>query len=80
VENYTVKDGLAGNIVYCVAQDKEGGLWFGTSGGLSHFDGTRWQNYTKQDGLLDNSVYAIVPTGNNQVWVGTRSGVVLLTK
>jgi ligand-binding sensor domain-containing protein len=79
-ENFTTKHGLAGNIVYSVAQDKQGGLWFGTSGGLSHFDGQRWQNYTKQDGLLDNSVYAIVPAGNNQIWVGTRSGVVLLTK
>jgi ligand-binding sensor domain-containing protein len=78
--NYTTQDGLAGNIVYSAAQDKDGGLWFGTNGGLSHFDGKNWQTYTSQDGLLENNAYAIVPAGDGQVWVGTRSGVVLLSK
>jgi len=78
--NYTTLDGLAGNIVYSAAQDKNGGLWFGTNGGLSHFDGKNWQTYTVQDGLLENNAYAIVPTGDGRVWVGTRSGVVLLSK
>lgn len=77
--NYTTKDGLAGNIVYSVAQDENGGMWFGTNAGLSHFDGKEWQIFTKSDGLLDNNIYAIAPQGKNQVWVGSRAGVVLLS-
>lgn len=79
-KNYTVKDGLAGNIVYSVAQDEQGGLWFGTNGGLSHYDGKNWYGYTSADGLLDNNIYAIQPAANGKLWVGTRSGVMLLGK
>jgi ligand-binding sensor domain-containing protein len=77
--SYTTKDGLAGNIVYSVAQDENGGMWFGTNAGLSYFDGKEWQIFTQSDGLLDNNIYAIAPQGKNQVWVGSRSGVVLLS-
>ncbi|WP_455199315.1 ligand-binding sensor domain-containing protein [Kaarinaea lacus] len=78
--NYTVKNGLAGNIVYSVAQDEMGGLWFGTNGGLSHFDGTSWTGYTRTEGLLDNNIYAIQPAPGGKIWVGARSGVMLLGK
>jgi ligand-binding sensor domain-containing protein len=78
--NYTTQDGLAGNIVYSVAQDDNGDLWFGTNKGLSHYDGKSWETITVAHGLLDNSIYAIVSVGNNQVWVGSRNGVALLSK
>lgn len=77
-QNYTTKDGLAGNIVYSVAQDEKGGMWFGTNAGLSYFDGKDWHSFTRSNGLLDNNIYAVTPVGSNQVWVGSRSGVVLL--
>jgi ligand-binding sensor domain-containing protein len=79
-KNYTTQDGLAGNIVYSVAQDMDGGLWFGTNGGLTYFDGSNWHVFTKSDGLLDNNIYAIAPAGGGQIWVGSRSGVVVLAK
>ncbi len=77
-ENYSTQNGLAGNIVYSVAQDEQGGMWFGTNAGLSHFNGKDWHTFTRSDGLLDNNVYAVTPAGQGQVWVGSRSGVVLL--
>ncbi|WP_455209163.1 ligand-binding sensor domain-containing protein [Kaarinaea lacus] len=79
-KNYTKQDGLAGNIVYSVAQDSNGDLWFGTNEGLSHYDGKTWETVTRAHGMLDNSVYAIVSTGNNQIWVGTRNGVAIIAK
>ncbi|WP_421878061.1 two-component regulator propeller domain-containing protein [Marinoscillum sp.] len=42
---YTTRDGLASNTVYAVAQDNLGYIWFGTSRGLSRFDGQRFVNY-----------------------------------
>jgi len=36
---YTTADGLAGNLVFCIAQDKVGNMWFGTwYGGVSKLD------------------------------------------
>ena len=71
--NFTVKDGLAGNIVYSVARDPSGALWFGTNKGVSRYDGKSFRNFTRQDGLLDDNVYAIAIAGD--VWVGTKHGV-----
>lgn len=76
--NYSVRDGLAGNVVYSVAQDAGGNMWFGTDGGLSYFDGKTWRVFTQADGLLDNNIYAIMPEADGQLWIGSRSGVVLL--
>ena len=73
--NYTSSDGLAGNIVYSIAQDNNGMLWFGTNNGLSRYDGKSWITYDTHTGLLDNNVYAIAPTPSGELWVGTKNGV-----
>jgi len=76
--NYTVAEGLAGNIVYTIAQGPDGVYWFGTNNGLSRFDGQSWKTYGVHDGLFGADVYAIVVTPDNHVWAGTRDGVVRL--
>jgi len=77
-ENFTTEDGLAGNIVYAIAQSADGAYWFGTNNGLSRFDGRNWNNYGVEDGLHGPDVYAITATSANDVWAGTRNGVVRL--
>jgi ligand-binding sensor domain-containing protein len=73
--NYTVRDGLAGNIVYSIAQDRQGHLWFGTNRGVSRFDGKTFTNLGVAEGLLDHHVYALAAAPNGDLWVGTRKGV-----
>jgi ligand-binding sensor domain-containing protein len=73
--NMTTKDGLAGNIVYSIAQHKDGAFWFGTNQGVSRWDGKRWQNFGRPQGLLDDNVYALAITPQGEVWAGTRKGV-----
>jgi ligand-binding sensor domain-containing protein len=73
--NYSTMDGLAGNIVYSIAQDQSGIIWFGTNNGLSRYDGKSWINYDTHIGLLDNNVYAIACTPSGELWVGTKNGV-----
>lgn len=73
--NLTQKQGLAGNIVYSMAQDRSGTLWFGTNRGLSRWDGKAFTNYGVAEGLLDQNVYAVAVAPDGDVWVGTRKGV-----
>ena len=73
--NFMEKDGLAGNIVYSVAQSSDGIYWFGTNKGLSRFDGDNWDNWNIHNGLPANDVYAIAATPEGEIWVGTRGGV-----
>ena len=69
------KDGLAGNIVYSIAQDTAGAFWFGTNKGLSRYDGKTFHNWNIHDGLPSNDVYTITITPGGDVWIGTRGGV-----
>ncbi len=73
--NYTMKDGLAGNIVYSVLEDNDGVMWFGTNRGLSRYDGNTWVTYNHINGLLEDNVYAIATTAKGEIWVGTKLGV-----
>ncbi len=73
--NYNSKDGLAGNIVYSIAEADDGSMWFGTNKGLSRFDGEHWYSYGRKDGLLSEHVYTVAVLPDSEVWVGTRGGV-----
>jgi hypothetical protein len=67
--NYDSKDGLAGSVVYCIAEDKEGFLWFGTETGLSRFDGTHFHNFSTADGLPDDEVLHLFADSRGRVWI-----------
>jgi len=73
--NLTEADGLAGNIVYSIAQTPDGALWFGTHRGISRYDGRSWQTIRRSEGLLENNVYTLAVTPNGDVWAGTLGGV-----
>ncbi len=74
--NFSVRDGLAGDIVFAIAESGDGALWFGTDRGLSRYDGSRWQRFGVDEGLPAPSVYAVAVAPNGEVWAGTRGGVV----
>ena len=60
IHTYTVADGLIGPVVPVIFQDSRGILWFGSDrGGVSRFDGARFESYI---GSLDTSENA--PTSN----------------
>jgi ligand-binding sensor domain-containing protein len=60
------RDGLAGNIVYSMAQDELGVFWFGTNKGCPDYDGKTWRTIGSKDGLLDENVYAMAVTPGAQ--------------
>ncbi|MEQ1526650.1 MAG: two-component regulator propeller domain-containing protein [Gallionella sp.] len=78
--NYTTREGLAGDIVYSIAQETSGVLWFGTNNGLSRYDGKNWQTYDTKAGLLANNVYALTIAPNGEIWAGTQRGVTHIGK
>ncbi|MFQ5598817.1 MAG: two-component regulator propeller domain-containing protein, partial [Nitrospiria bacterium] len=65
------------NYVFSMAIDRSDTKWFGTwGGGVSRFDGERWENFTTEDGLAGNIVYAVtVDPHDGAIWFGTNHGV-----
>jgi ligand-binding sensor domain-containing protein len=78
--NLTTTEGLAGDIVYSIAEQADGVLWFCTNKGVSRYDGKAWTNFGKREGLLEEHVYAVAIAPNGDVWAGTKRGVARIGK
>ncbi|MEP7265769.1 MAG: two-component regulator propeller domain-containing protein, partial [Bacteroidota bacterium] len=72
--NYTIKEGLPSQVVYCIHQDSEGYLWFGTDAGLCRFDGRTFENYSMDEGLSDNEILRIFEDSRHRLWFFTLNG------
>ncbi|MEO9869196.1 sensor histidine kinase [Ekhidna sp.] len=72
--NYTVDDGLPSNMVYGVAQDDRGFMWFGTDSGLSRYDGYEFTNYSLEDGLPDTEILNFFKDSEDRIWFYTLNG------
>ena len=67
--HYTTANGLAGSMLYCITQDKDGFIWVGTEAGVSRFDGAHFRNFTTKDGLPDLEVLQIFGDSKGRVWM-----------
>ena len=72
--SYTIKNGLPSNTVYCVVQDDQGFIWFGTEAGLSRFDGVEFKNYGLQEGLPDMDILNFHKDSQGRIWFYTFNG------
>jgi ligand-binding sensor domain-containing protein len=73
--NFTVKDGLPSDHVYCVRIDGDRVL-AGTHDGLAVYENGKWKSYTTKDGLPHNGVVSIdVSELTGDVWIGTFGGL-----
>lgn len=67
--HYDSRDGLGSTTVYCMTQDKDGFMWFGTEAGLSRYDGTNFKNFTQEDGLPDNEIIQVFADSRGRIWL-----------
>ena len=76
IESYSELDGLSSNYVECVAVDIYDNVWFGTSNGVSMFDGNSWTIYNQNSHpqMLSNNIKTITATTNGDIWIGTDYG------
>lgn len=71
---YTTAEGLVDNRVISMAEDPDGGMWFGTTGGLSWLKDGAWTSFTTADGLLNDTVLDIGIDAGGAVWLATARG------
>ncbi len=70
-------DGLINNAVYSITENNKNELVFGTSNGISVFNGFTYKNYNEKDGLKNSWVFKLLNDGD-KVWIGTQEGVYIL--
>ncbi|MCD4748244.1 MAG: diguanylate cyclase [Thermoanaerobaculales bacterium] len=74
VRNYSTDDGLPSSQVWCILQDSQGYIWFGTSNGLARYDGRKMTAFGASDGLVSNVVLAMVEDAG-KFWIATDNGI-----
>jgi ligand-binding sensor domain-containing protein/serine phosphatase RsbU (regulator of sigma subunit) len=69
IKLYGTKDGLVNSIVKTIFLDSKGYLWFGTQGGISRFDGKKFENFTDKNGLVGNDITCITEDKSGKIWI-----------
>ena len=72
----TTASGLPDNHVNCIYEDRDGHIWFGTDGGVVHYDGHIFQTIRSPH---IKSTNAIIQDRRNRFWFGTINGVIRYT-
>lgn len=77
-DHLTIKDGLSHSSVFCINQDSNGFLWFGTVDGLNQYDGNGFTSFVfnplDTNSLSGNYITAMHIDGHDNIWIGTGNG------
>jgi len=77
---FNKENGLAGDSVNCMHEDRQSVYWIGTDGGLSCFQDGKFFNYTKKDGLFHNNISFILEDKQENLWMSTNRGIFCISK
>jgi signal transduction histidine kinase/ligand-binding sensor domain-containing protein len=75
VRSYSVKNGLASDVILSLAAAPNGDLWVGTPDGLNRIRKGRIDAFTSADGLPDDFVRSLLADADGSLWIGTRRGL-----
>jgi len=76
-QHFGVADGLAGNRVLHMIQDRRGDIWAATKAGLSRYDGRYFTTFGRADGLPSEQIFSVAEDSLGHIWLGTyQDGVV----
>jgi len=64
----TEADGLVSNNVLAIFEDSHGNMWFGTTEGVTRYDGESFQTFTTEDGLARNTIGLIFEDRQGMLW------------
>jgi signal transduction histidine kinase/ligand-binding sensor domain-containing protein len=72
---FTRSDGLSGNAVSSLLEDREGNIWVVTVDGLDRFRDFPVTTISVQQGLSSHAVNAILAGRDGSLWLGTNEGL-----
>ena len=78
-DHYGSADGLSGNSVGFINEDREGNLWVVTDGGLDLFRDTPVVSFSIVEGLSAADMRSVVALRNGSVWLGNAGAVDILS-
>ena len=75
VDVFTPAEGLSGDSVRALYEDREGNIWVGTEEGLDRFRELAVTTVSTRQGLPDDYTVSVLPAREGSVWFGSEGGV-----
>jgi signal transduction histidine kinase/ligand-binding sensor domain-containing protein len=72
---FSQADGLSGDDISAIVEDREGTIWVATSGGLDRFRESAVVQYSGNEGLSNDRVTSVLASRDGSVWLGTLGGL-----
>ena len=75
-QTYLAKsDGLSGDIVCSLFEDREGNVWVATTGGLDRFRELPVTTISAKQGLSSDATNSVLAAADGSIWVATHDGL-----
>lgn len=74
VSSLTRQEGLAGNYISSILEDREGSIWIGTEDGLDRLRTGVISTISDPEGLVHETAVTLAEDDGGDVWVGTDGG------
>lgn len=79
----TSADGLAGNVIFKISQDKEGAYWICTGNGITRCTGldtftkkpSSYKTINSENGIGTNSVFQVIFDKQDNIWLTSNHGI-----
>ncbi len=75
VDKFSAHDGLSGDYVMAIFEDREASLWVSTFEGLDRFRELAVPRMSLNDGLLSALVNSVQATADGDIWIATHAGL-----
>ena len=72
VDHFGSADGLSGDYVNQIFEDREGNLWFANSNGMDMLRDLRVATFTKREGISEDVVESVLAARDGTVWIGSN--------
>src|SRR5208283_2609613 len=72
---FTKADGLSGDVVLSLFEDREGNVWVSTTGGLDRFREIPVATISVKQGLSSDATQAVLAATDGSIWVGAHEGL-----
>jgi Two component regulator propeller len=75
VDTFSSSDGLSGDPVFTVLEDREGNVWVATNDGLDRFRASSAPTSSRKQGVSNTLPFCSLAATDGRVWIATFSGV-----
>lgn len=72
---FTKADGLSGNIIAGLFEDREGTIWVSTNGGLDRFRELPATTISATQGLPSDDAVSLLTSTDGSIWIGSHEGL-----